>query len=100
MAEKTTWTPSLFGHIPKSFFLGPVIFCTSLAAETAYIVERLIAIPAGTFRLECRHTLCLFGHYLPDSFNAVSEMVCIIHNFATRIKYQTDDRVPIASTKV
>jgi hypothetical protein len=45
----------LFRDVPEHLFFGAVIISAGLAAKLSDVVERLIAIPASTFRLECRN---------------------------------------------
>ncbi|HYC42391.1 MAG TPA: hypothetical protein VEB70_05340 [Noviherbaspirillum sp.] len=78
---------SLPGGIVERFFFDAVIVRAGLAAKAANIVERLIAIPAGTLGLQVGEAYRLRGLGLPGRLSTIVNLVCITHDSAAIKKY-------------
>jgi hypothetical protein len=73
----------------EHFFFDAIIVRAFLAAEAPHVVERLIAIPACTLRLQPGHALGSSRSRLSVRFSSVIDLVCIIHDSAAITRYQT-----------
>jgi hypothetical protein len=69
----------LLRRVAERLFLGPIVVGASLVAEAPHVIERLIAIPAGAFRFQCGRRC----NEVCGGFDALIDVVCIIHDFAT-----------------
>lgn len=80
LPQAAACTATLFGQIAERFFLGSIVVGARLVAEAPHVIERLIAVPAGAFRFQRRRV----GNEMSGGFDAVFDVVCLIHDFATK----------------
>jgi hypothetical protein len=72
----------LCGRITECFFFDTVIVCTGFTAKAPDVVQRLIAIPASAFRLQCGHAHRAYDPILTTRLALLFSMVCVTHDSA------------------
>ena len=72
----------------ESFFFGFVVVGAGFAAKPPDVVQRLIAIPAGAFRFQAGNASCLSSFGRSGGFNAVVNVVCLIHDSTPKLRYR------------
>jgi hypothetical protein len=78
----------LLRGIIEGFFFDAVVVSASLAAKAPDIVERLVAVPAGSLGLQVGKISWLRRLDLPRRFSTIVNLVCIIHDSAAIKKYR------------
>lgn len=70
--------------IVECFFFDSVIVGAGFAAKAPYVIERLVAIPASPFGLQCGDRCRLDYSGCPARFSTLISMVCIVHDSAAQ----------------
>jgi len=86
--------------IIENFFFGLVVIGAGFAAKPPDVIQRLIAIPACAFRFQGGNASCLSGFCRSGGFNAVVNVLCLIHDSTPEVVIPGRARARKAMTKV